>query len=441
MNLSVLLGKSQHYYPSLCGHCHQPGTDSAPLKRCSGCRSVYYCSADHQKKDRRRHRKLCQYIAANYSQLFADYTGKSRQDWVKKNTRNYQLYHYLEEQDEPFFLFPPVCRQTGCFSLEREGGKLLTCPDCLSVSWCSQSHQAQAAQQHQQFCFKLKLSRIADCLENKHDLDIIIPALPDHLDQKYQGTPSTKEDQVQHLLGLVSENGFKDYGVEDLDPVMEVLFLSDLLSGPYTLLESGHKFLPDMAHRETLKVHIAGSSIYESVSAIKWEYLAHRLPALKSLEIMFIGPKVNQTNNNTTVQEETCENCSKLGRSIAFGHYSMTYQQFRDLAPSSTPDLVLIQNCGFHEYSLDSEGWKDGWAGLGSLLHPSGAPVIFTSYTRTEAVQDLQRFQEQCGQAVELLVECEENKMRSYRPRRDMGIEEEVDVFYNNHFISILKAK
>ena len=219
------------------------------------------------------------------------------------------------------------------------------------------------------------------------------------------------------------------------------MFLSDLLSGPFTLLECGHKFLPGLASKESLKIHIVGSHLYESICSIKWEFLAHRLPALKFLEMMFVGPMLSNNNNNTKQEVvETCEECSRQGRVVTHGHYSMTYLQFRQ-QDQSPPDLLLVQNCGFHEHPLNSDEWKNGWAGLGSLLHQTGAPVIFTSYTRIEAVKDLKRFKEQCGQEVEVLLESEENKMRSYRPRRDMGLEEEIDVFYNNFYINVVKAK
>ena len=103
----------------------------------------------------------------------------------------------------------------------------------------------------------------------------------------------------------------------------------------------------------------------------------------------------------------------------------MTYQDFR-LLNTSSPDMVLVQNCGWHELPLEPEDCKRGWAGLGNLLHETGAPVIFTSYTRIEAVDDLKRLVEV------VLLESEENKMRSHRPRRDMALEEEIGVFYNN---------
>ena len=209
------------------------------------------------------------------------------------------------------------------------------------------------------------------------------------------------------------------------------IFTSSVLSGPLTLL-SAPRSLPHLAEKESLKVHIAGAEAYDIQDPFKWEHLAHRLPALKRLDIRFVGPLIK--GNNKTTKSKTCDGCSKLGRVITTGFYQMLYQQFRKLKDFSAPDLVLVQNCGFHEE------WNE--EGLQSLLLQTGAPVIFTSYTRTEALSDLKRFQEFCGQEVEVLVQCEENKMRSYRPRRYViGLDEEIDVFYRNFYINMVKVK
>ena len=104
------------------------------------------------------------------------------------------------------------------------------------------------------------------------------------------------------------------------------------------------------------------------------------------------------------------------------------------------PDLVLVQNCGFAEYS-DEAGcseWEEGWSGLGHLLHQNTL-VIFTSYTKGEAEADLARFLAHCDQEVEVLVRCEENNMRSHRPIRDWEQDRDRDVFYSNQFISVVK--
>ena len=38
-----------------------------------------------------------------------------------------------------------------------------------------------------------------------------------------------------------------------------------------------------------LTVHIVGSNVIEMLGIIKWEYIVHRLPKLKTLHLVFIG--------------------------------------------------------------------------------------------------------------------------------------------------------
>ena len=229
--------------------------------------------------------------------------------------------------------------------------------------------------------------------------------------------------------------------------LLQVKFLTDFLSGPLTLLDSGSKFLPDFSHKKSLEIHIVGASDYEADGCdVKWEYLAHRLPALRSLLFKFIGPDLkspNSNNNNPGKPERrvTCDPCSSLGRVISHGYYKMTYQEFRE-KESSVHDLVLVQNCGFHARAdLQSERvWKEGQ--LGSLLHQTGAPLVFTSYTEAEARRDMERMMEECGQRLEVMVNCQENPMRSLYPRRSIqSWYDGVDVYYDNYYLSVVRAK
>ena len=104
--------------------------------------------------------------------------------------------------------------------------------------------------------------------------------------------------------------------------------------------------------------------------------------------------------------------------------------------------MVLIQNCGFHEYDVESKEWKEGWAGLSDLLHSdSRAPVIFTSYTKGEAEADMSRFLEHCDNDVDILVKCQLNTMRSHRPIRDWEMDDDKDVFYSNQYVSVVRLK
>lgn len=171
---------------------------------------------------------------------------------------------------------------------------------------------------------------------------------------------------------------------------------------------------------------------------IKWEYLAHRLPNLTSLQLVFIGPELEHEGEEI-VPVPHCRDCTTLGRTISYQTHSTTYQQMKKV-DNAKPDIVLVQNCGFSEYpaTAGSTGWEEGWSGLGHLLHP-GTLLIFTSYTKGEAETDLVRFQEHCEQEVEVLARCEENTMRSHRPIRDWELDCDKDVFYSNQFLSVVK--
>ena len=58
-------------------------------------------------------------------------------------------------------------------------------------------------------------------------------------------------------------------------------------------------------------------------------------------------------------------------------------------------------------------------AGLEHLLL-QGSTLIFTFYTKREAVTDLARFLEHCDNEVEVLARCAENNMRSHIDIRDL---------------------
>ena len=206
-------------------------------------------------------------------------------------------------------------------------------------------------------------------------------------------------------------------------------------SGPLTLLQQASRLLPDLPTRTRLTVHIVGAGIYEMMGLIKWEYLAHRLPALKRLELVFVGPELEDEAGEAVVPQ--CGDCQEAGRTLQYYTQPTTYQQFRQ-EKRDMPDLVLVQNCGFSEFSEGEEGWEEGWAGLRSVLLPA-SPLIFTSYTQSEAEADLARLLSVAQQEVEVVIRCQENPMRSHRPIRNWECDHDRDVFYSNQYISVVK--
>ena len=82
--------------------------------------------------------------------------------------------------------------------------------------------------------------------------------------------------------------------------------------------------------------------------------LIHRLPAVKSLCFTFVGPGVDvdeQEYDEGWLRVPNCEDCENGGRSVRYQALRMKYEEYKQSALFQEPQLVLVQNCGFSEYS------------------------------------------------------------------------------------------
>eukprot|EP00088_Acartia_fossae_P003510 TRINITY_DN11477_c0_g3_i2.p1 TRINITY_DN11477_c0_g3~~TRINITY_DN11477_c0_g3_i2.p1 ORF type:complete len:208 (-),score=41.67 TRINITY_DN11477_c0_g3_i2:43-600(-) len=176
---------------------------------------------------------------------------------------------------------------------------------------------------------------------------------------------------------------------------------------------------------------------------IKWEYLLHRLPDVESLEFDFVGPDLEEDEDGDELdgQEPSlppCQDCTDRNRRVRYGVHSTRYTNFKRRNKFVEPDVVLVQNAGFSEYddTKDAVGWVEGWSDLPQLVPKAESLLIFTSYTSSEARKDLQRLQKYCD--VKVLV-SELNPMRSHRPCRDWERDGNKDVFYSNHYYTVVQ--
>ena len=115
---------------------------------------------------------------------------------------------------------------------------------------------------------------------------------------------------------------------------MERRFLSDRLTGPLTLLYVAQLCKlakgASIGQKKELVIHIAGSNTVEMLGIIKWEYLAHRLPQLESMRLVFIGPELAEHEEEDSLVSAMassdgnplgiCGNCADQGRAI---HYEV----------------------------------------------------------------------------------------------------------------------
>ena len=99
---------------------------------------------------------------------------------------------------------------------------------------------------------------------------------------------------------------------------------------------------------------------------------------------------------------------------------------------------------------------EDTWAeSLPYLIRNHDVPLLFTSYTKTEAAKDLnafkiaiQRHEQQCEGSNKLIaktnqikieVEMQSNPFRSNRAIRDFEFDSNCDTFYSNQFLTVVR--
>ena len=315
---------AQHFYWGACMVCHLTASPGKPLKRCSRCHAIYYCSAEHQKIHWKTHRALCNHLAsaalaAEQENFFSGAVGMSLKEWAlfRRNavqTAQVLLGRGLELFEQDMLLFPRTCRTAGCHI---SSGELVDCAKCHAVTYCSQQHREEGEVQHRKVCRQLRLCRLLD--RHEAQMGIGFPPIPPGVDSKYL----KPAPDISHYIEQPWTSSESILAEE-----RDWAFLTNQLSGPLTILKQADRFLPSLSTMTELVVHVVGASIIEMMGLIKWEYLAHRLPACKSLTYVFIGPELEEEGEEGGPKVLPCSACQEKGVDIDYEVHTGTYKSY-----------------------------------------------------------------------------------------------------------------
>ena len=335
--------------------------------------------------------------------------------------------------EKEVFLFPRACRV--CRLAKKEG--MADCGLCSGVTYCSEQCRDEHSYQHKKnFCSELKYAMVCDNYEST--ISIAAPAIPEKVDTTFQPL----EDMKKHLKFMPSDK----VGPEVNPAEMEFRFVSDRLTGPLTILHyvdkyglTENKSVQDVTE---LCIHIVGSNVIEMLGIIKWEYIVHRLPKLLKSHLVFIGLELEMEDTDGEAPDiRSCQKCCETGRHTKYDIQRMSYEDYCKKCPNYVqPDIVCAFNCGFHEFANDQEAEKETWRpALPWLTRHIGVPLIFTSYTRTEAMRDYDIILKSSDHELKTDARQVRNPFRSYRPVRDFEFDNDSDVFYSNQYCSVVR--
>ncbi|KAF2357726.1 Zinc finger MYND-type, partial [Trinorchestia longiramus] len=355
-------------------------------------------------------------------------------------TASVNLKRKLEIYEKEIFQFPRVCEI--CRSADQQS--LADCPLCHSVFYCSSEHRDQDLERHQKYCKYYILLVECDRVEAEKGIQDL--PFPVHVDEVYTPLPDK-------LVTLLNPQLQRD-STAPLD-AKAVTMITERLSYPLSLLYALQNISlgPEntVLHEITeLKLHVVGAkSFSELLGIIRWEYMAHRLPRLGQLRIVFIGPELfsdDQSGGDIVPENHIlddsgmtmCEACQAKPRTIVYEMANMCYHDFVESSHYSRPDLLIAYNCGFHEHTQTETNrrWEPT---LPLLVAARAVPLVFTSYTAEEAQQDLVALQ--AVAPVELLLSPHRNPYSSLRPYREHETEtQDVEpLYFWNQFITCVR--
>ncbi|CAL4071950.1 unnamed protein product, partial [Meganyctiphanes norvegica] len=443
---------TRHFLPGVCHQCLSWPSPDDPLKYCGRCHLVSYCSTDCQQADWTSHKFLCKANtrSKNGANVFSDakVSATEKKTWIKYRNNleaktEHALRRDLEIHEHEIFYFPRVCE----ICRESEPTKLKDCLKCHAVAYCSLQHQDQDWHRHHNSCSALLLSTLSHIQQAQLGVpDVPILSAPV---RRYSPLPDT-------FIPLLPKSKWLPDGTLDISQgqrsnSIRAIQFSEKLTFPLTLLSALEKIGigPSKTAVKTIKslnIHITGAeSTKELASLSSWEYLLHRLPLLKELRVVFIGPDLflkpveGEESVDYFLDESgkgRCISCEQSNKLFVYEMCLMTYHEFVNSQHFTDPDVIIAYNCGFHMYSEEA---KDTWKpSFEYMTRSHSCPLIFTSYNKSEAIADLQALKKVCPVYTEF--SANRNPYSGLWPKRDFDSEEDHLVFYNNQFVSAVRG-
>jgi splicing suppressor protein 51 len=183
-----------------------------------------------------------------------------------------------------------------------------------------------------------------------------------------------------------------------------------------TIIAALEAAFPNLGSKTSLTLHLIGARTIEFNAMYCMEELLHLLPALKTLELVLIGPDIHPQVTFYSGMEikqklhHDCSSCTSKNRTMTFTLWKETYERYIERPEYSKPDLATA----FHAGVSDSVLFRQWYPTIQHLVK-APHPTVFTCYCMAELKMETHNMGGPWG--AKFLQTGEVNKWKTLWPR------------------------
>ncbi|XP_011865068.1 PREDICTED: uncharacterized protein LOC105560508 [Vollenhovia emeryi] len=407
----VHIAYNDFFYATVCHVCKRFGGD-VPLRKCSACKLIFYCSKEHQKQHWKQHKSLCNAVlevsrTCNIKPCTATLEEWDTKKWGFMGLVSEKLGRPRQVYESEMFLYPKECAV--CYKLDDY--LLKDCRDC-AASYCKDHIDSS---EHKDICgplglcFRIKLQRINE----------------DSLGTQRYFTRVSSTDTFEDMKDFIKTNVNIQSPLGTSYDLVEAAH-SPFLTCPLTLFHA-MRLLDYVPERKDLVVHVVGANISEERTLLEWGVFLN-LIKISSLTIVLVGPEL-------IFDSYTLPDCVLQQKECSFEFYASLYENYVRSSSFVKPDLVVSFNGFLHQHELESP--KETWAPSIPLIAKQNCPFVLTwRYTKEHLEDEVERINTVLNRKIDYLYKGE-NPFACLRPIR---VPMPQKVMYPNKYVIVYRS-
>lgn len=340
---------------------------------------ISYCSEDHRIQDLECHKEICSVLVSLISE---------DEDW---NTKRYTTKRWLEEQYkflhkvDTLLTYPikpheiqMIMFAERCYICYRRKTSL-KCPNCITINFCT-DHEQSISLHLQYDCYQIATSVTLDIV-------FLEEATWQSICLKFPTFPC--QDKPCFDMYSFCSNYYRSITWFERSET-NYLAVTDYVSDPLTLLygvKTTRVYLLETISKGVFIIHIIGANYVDRRNYSAWEIFLHMLGNNVKLEIIMIGPELQEEAFGANL----CSRCRITEKQLYISTYPLLYHVYVSSFKYKHPHVIIGS-----QVHID-DGCAKTWADTIKILQSQECPLFLSANSIYKAQINIKAIQRILG--------------------------------------------